>query len=320
VAKLALNNNQKNSATEILGNAVPNGEKMLSELLGKVTTVSMSQIEEISADSIGGMIPGRNLVVPVELGDGMGNIALIISEPQAAIMADLMIGQDGTNPPATLEDLHLSAVTELANQVSDAIISSVSSQIGTSLLSSPAEVSVIDLGSSAINGIDGNVIMMDADLTIGELGSGKLAMVFSGQVANSLKKGPQAPVSAEGFVNDITSGGGKKMQKTASAQNVVTSELQAERVSGNVYDRSLEIVLDVPLQVTVELGRTEKLVRDVLELTPGSVVELDKLAGEPVDILVNQKYIAKGEVVVIDENFGIRITDIVRPADRIPKI
>ncbi len=317
---MALNDKQKNNVTEILGNAVPNGEKMLSELLGKATSVAMSRIEETDAGSLGSMLPGRNLVVPVELGDGMGNAALIISEPQAAIMADLMIGQDGTNPPATLEDLHLSAVTELANQVTDSVISSIASQIGTSLFSTPGEVTVVDLESSQIQGIDGDVIMMDADLTIGELGAGKLAFVFSGEVAASLKKGQQAPASTEGFVNDITSGGGKKMQKAATAQNVVTSELQAERVSGNVYDRSLDIVLDVPLQVTVELGRTEKLVRDVLELTPGSVVELDKLAGEPVDILVNQKYIAKGEVVVIDENFGIRITDIVRPADRIPKI
>ncbi len=318
---MALNDTQKNNATEILGNAVPSGEKMLSELLGKVTSVSMSQIEEVDAGSAASMLPGRNLVVPIELGDNMGNVALVISEPQAAIMADLMIGQDGTNPPAALEDLHLSAVTELANQVSDAIISSVASQIGVSLFSTPGEVSVINLDSSPIQGIDGNIIIMDADLTIGDLGSGKLAMLFGGKVVSSLKNGQKAPASSEGFVSDITSGGGgKTMQKSATAQNVVTSELQAERVSGNVYDRSLEIVLDVPLQVTVELGRTEKLVRDVLELTPGSVVELDKLAGEPVDILVNQKYIAKGEVVVIDENFGIRITDIVRPADRIPKM
>ena len=69
--------------------------------------------------------------------------------------------------------------------------------------------------------------------------------------------------------------------------------------------------MDVPLQVTVELGRTRKLIRDILELAPGSVIELDKLAGEPVDILVNGKLIAKGEVVVIDDNFGVRITKIV---------
>jgi flagellar motor switch protein FliN/FliY len=76
------------------------------------------------------------------------------------------------------------------------------------------------------------------------------------------------------------------------------------------------MIMDVPLQLTVELGRTRKLIREILELAPGSVVELDKLAGEPVDILVNGKIVAKGEVVVIDENFGVRITGIVSMQER----
>jgi flagellar motor switch protein FliN len=81
--------------------------------------------------------------------------------------------------------------------------------------------------------------------------------------------------------------------------------------------RNLEMLFDIPLQVTVELGRTSKVVKDILELSPGSIVELDKLAGEPVDILVNSKLIAKGEVVVIEENFGVRITDVVSQTERI---
>ncbi len=81
--------------------------------------------------------------------------------------------------------------------------------------------------------------------------------------------------------------------------------------------RNLNMLLDIPLQVTVELGRTKRSVKEILELTSGSVIELDKLAGEPVDILVNARLVAKGEVVVIDENFGVRITDIVSQADRL---
>lgn len=81
--------------------------------------------------------------------------------------------------------------------------------------------------------------------------------------------------------------------------------------------RNLNMLLDIPLQVTVELGRTKRSVKEILELTSGSVIELDKLAGEPVDILVNNRLIAKGEVVVIDENFGVRITDILSQADRL---
>ena len=75
--------------------------------------------------------------------------------------------------------------------------------------------------------------------------------------------------------------------------------------------------MDVQMSLTVELGRTKMYIKDILGLGEGSIIELDKLAGEPVDLLVNGKLIAKGEVVVIDENFGVRVTDIVSPTDRI---
>lgn len=317
---MALKSEEKNNVSSVLGQAIENGQKMLSELLGKTVNISVASVDSVDAGSIGGIFGGRNLVAPVELGDGMGNVAMIVPEAQAAIMADLMIGQDGSNPPASLEDLHLSAVTELTNQVVDAVVGSVSSQVSKTMLTTPLEVSVIDMGSGVVPGIDGDVIIAEGDMQIGDFAQGKIGFVFSGESASALKAGQQAEAANDGFVNDITGGGVKAMKTTANAQSVVTSELQEEKRGVTVYDKSLDIVMDVPLQVTVELGRTDKLVRDVLEMSPGSVIELDKLAGEPVDILVNQKYIAKGEVVVIDENFGIRITDIVRPAERIPKL
>lgn len=81
--------------------------------------------------------------------------------------------------------------------------------------------------------------------------------------------------------------------------------------------RNLSLLFDVPLTVTVELGRTKKTIKDILDMSSGAILELDKLAGEPVDILVNNKRIAIGEVVVIDENFGVRVTDILSPVDRV---
>ncbi|MCM3038278.1 flagellar motor switch phosphatase FliY [Paenibacillus motobuensis] len=89
---------------------------------------------------------------------------------------------------------------------------------------------------------------------------------------------------------------------------------------GHIDENNLNLLMDIPLKVTVELGRTQKQIKDILELSQGSIIELDKLAGEPVDILVNNKLIAKGEVVVIDENFGVRVTDIVSQWDRIQKL
>jgi len=84
--------------------------------------------------------------------------------------------------------------------------------------------------------------------------------------------------------------------------------------------RDLDFILDIPLEVTVELGRTTMLIHDLLQLGQGSVIELDKLAGEPLEILVNQRLIARGEAVVINEKFGVRITDIISPTERVKQL
>ena len=83
---------------------------------------------------------------------------------------------------------------------------------------------------------------------------------------------------------------------------------------------NLDFVMDIPLQVTAELGRAKMLINDLLQLGQGSVIELNKLAGEPMEILVNDKLIARGEVVVINEKFGIRLTDIISPMERIKQL
>lgn len=87
-----------------------------------------------------------------------------------------------------------------------------------------------------------------------------------------------------------------------------------------VNENNIGLILDVPLQITVELGRTKKSIKEILELSKDSIVELDKLAGEPVEIQVNGHYLAKGEVVVIDENFGVRITEIASPKERAARL
>lgn len=84
--------------------------------------------------------------------------------------------------------------------------------------------------------------------------------------------------------------------------------------------KNLDFILDIPLQVTVELGRTKMLVKDILQLNQGAVVELTKLAGEPLDIFVNSKLVARGEAVVVNEKFGVRLVDIVSPNERVEKI
>ncbi len=88
--------------------------------------------------------------------------------------------------------------------------------------------------------------------------------------------------------------------------------------AGSVH--SLDFILDIPLKVTVELGRTRMSVRDILQLVQGSVIELSKFAGEPLEVLVNDRLVARGEVVTVNEKFGIRLTDILSPMERIEQL
>ncbi len=85
-------------------------------------------------------------------------------------------------------------------------------------------------------------------------------------------------------------------------------------------ERNLDLILDIPLKVTVELGRTKMLVSELLNLGQGSVIELSKLAGEPMEVLVNDKLVARGEAVVVNEKFGVRLTDIISPAERVEQL
>lgn len=85
-------------------------------------------------------------------------------------------------------------------------------------------------------------------------------------------------------------------------------------------DRNLDLILDIPLKVTVELGRTKMLVSELLNLGQGSVIELNKLAGEPMEILVNDKLVARGEAVVVNEKFGVRLTDIISQQERVEQL
>ncbi len=90
--------------------------------------------------------------------------------------------------------------------------------------------------------------------------------------------------------------------------------------ASSTKDRNLNLILDIPLRVTVELGRTKMPVSELLNLTQGSVIELTKLAGEPMEVLVNDKLIARGEAVVVNEKFGVRLTDIISPSERIEQL
>lgn len=110
------------------------------------------------------------------------------------------------------------------------------------------------------------------------------------------------------------------MNQNMGAQNMIGNQVNVQNAQFTPFGampnqayqpENIDLIMDVPLEVTVELGRTKKSISEILDFGPGKIIELNKLAGEPIDILVNGKYVAKGEVVVIEESFGVRITEIV---------
>ncbi len=110
-------------------------------------------------------------------------------------------------------------------------------------------------------------------------------------------------------------------EQAESEAQVVAPEILEESVDENtIKNEKLDVILDIPVSMSLEVGRTQIPIRNLLQLTQGSVVELDRLAGEPLDVMVNGTLIAHGEVVVINEKYGIRLTDVMSPHERIQKL
>ena len=107
---------------------------------------------------------------------------------------------------------------------------------------------------------------------------------------------------------------------TAESVEEAAEEGATQVSSGETETKSLDLILDIPLTVAVELGRSKMLINELLQLGQGSVIELTKLVGEPLEVLVNQKLVARGEVVVVNEKFGVRLTDIVSPMERVQSL
>ena len=115
-------------------------------------------------------------------------------------------------------------------------------------------------------------------------------------------------------------GAGEGAGETAVEEQEGDTNQEEGGKADEVKEANLDLILDIPLSVTVELGRSKMLINDLLQLGQGSVVELTKLVGEPLEVLVNDKLVARGEVVVVNEKFGVRLTDIVTPMERVKSL
>ena len=373
----ALSDIEKDALGEIGNISMGSAATTLSVLLGHKVSITTPSVSIDTMSIIKEHYPMPYLVVEVGYTVGIdGNNVLAIQAQDASIIADLMMGGDGTNPPGELNEIHMSAVGEAMNQMMGTVSTSLSTMFNKKIDISPPRVNLIDLGAedkvTEIIGQDDPVARISFRMEVDGLIDSEIMQILPvavakemvGSLLNGDMNAPEEPEPAPAPAPvppapapqpaPVAAAAPPPVQQPVMQQPMMQQPMmqqpvmqqpmmqqpmygQQARVASNVpvqpaqftplsvepvaiNDANIGLILDVPLQITVELGRTKKSIKDILELSNGSIVELDKLAGEPVDIQVNGKFLAKGEVVVIDENFGVRITDIVSPAERAQKL
>ena len=337
-AENPLSDMQKDALGEIGNISMGSAATTLSVLLGHKVSITTPSVSMSTMNSIRASYPMPYLIVEVGYTMGInGNNVLAIQAQDASVIADLMMGGDGTNPPEELNDIHMSAVGEAMNQMMGAVSTSLSTMFNKKIDISPPKVSLIDFGTedkvTEIVSGDEPVVKVSFRMEVdGLLHSNdneepepEASPAVAPASASAPAPAPAAPAAAAATAaapmmaaSAAGYGTGARVAQGVPVQAAQFTPLATAPVQVN--EANIGLILDVPLQVTVELGRTKKSIKDILELSNGSIVELDKLAGEPVDIHVNGKLLAKGEVVVIDENFGVRITDIVSPEERAARL
>jgi len=348
----------------------------LSTLLNQKVDITTPEVRVIRKTDLLTEFEFEMVSVEVKYVEGFtGQNVFVIKAEDAAIISDIMLGGDGTNPDMNMTEIHLSAVQEAMNQMMGAAATSMSTIFNKKIDISPPNVEVGENAKqTSTKSIAEEVfVQVSFQLKVGELIDSSIMQIIPFPFANELvdellnpkdngqeedsavaeieraieAEGP-SPASQQPAPQQIAPSQsqqvqsaneaaptqeqaqyvqqsepqllGNQMPANAPVQQAAFSEFQSVPQIQPHEQRNLGMLLDIPLKVTVELGRTERSIKDILDLAAGSIIELDKLAGEPVDVFVNEKLIAKGEVVVIEENFGVRVTDILSPTDRIMKL
>ncbi|MDI9259074.1 flagellar motor switch phosphatase FliY [Alicyclobacillus sendaiensis] len=321
----------------------------LSSLLGRRVDITTPVVSILPRSEVESRFPTPYVLVQVDFTEGLqGTNALAIEIEDARRIADLMMGRGpAESAGGDLGELELSAVGEAMNQMMGSAATAMSQLFGRYINISPPSVRVVTFTpdeAQAAFGPAEELVNVEFRLHVHDLIDSHIMqlmpvpfareLVRSMQVHTEAAPGaPQAgerrdgepPVSASEAARDQDREGGappvrgrEEEGPSVAVRRPAFADFDEEAKPRDARPAAnLSLLYDVPLHVTVELGRAKKLIREILELAPGSILELDKLAGEPVDIYVNQKKIAIGEVVVIDENFGVRVTDIVQADKRI---
>jgi flagellar motor switch protein FliN len=319
----------------------------LSTLLNQKVEITTPTVSVVKRTELKDEFPIPHVAVQVTYTEGIqGANLLVIRKTDAQIIADLMLGGEGTNPSPDFGELQLSAVGEAMNQMMGSASTSMSTIFNKKVDISPPKIDFLDVeADTSLIPNEDILVKVSFRLKVGELIDSNIMQLIDAEFSKTLvqklmnpdpvaqepavPETPQAPPAQNSIpeFNEPTTQ--RESNNKPPSYQPQMREVNVQPAAFSDFDsfapsqtesKNLDMLLDIPLQVTVELGRTKKTIKDILDMSTGSIVELDKLAGEPVDIFVNNKMIAKGEVVVIDENFGVRVTEILSQRDRLEKL
>ncbi|OHD71841.1 MAG: flagellar motor switch protein FliN [Spirochaetes bacterium RBG_16_67_19] len=315
----------------------------LSILTRKSVNLDKPTLQVVSGEDLSASLPAELVDVKIDFSEGLrGEHSYLLDLGTAQAIAGLMMGQAGVE----MDDAALSAVAEALSQMSGPVASEIGNQISRTVKTAPPDfqrasrdqarfpqgeaivkveypILVEGQAPSRLTELYSLALVKEIAGSLPAAGQPAAAAGLAASFAQGARAQGAAPAAARGLGAPPSGAGMTFGQSFGSAGNPAVppnvQPVQFANLQGGglpAESGNIGLLMDVFMELTVELGRTRKLIREILGIGEGTIIELDKLAGEPVDILVNHKLIAKGEVVVIDENFGVRVTEIVSPMQR----
>ncbi|MDR0623871.1 MAG: flagellar motor switch protein FliN [Treponema sp.] len=335
---------ERRTLQTFLSSTVDAQSSNISMMTGAAASLTGPQVAFSGRDNFLTQLPDTVTVVKADFSSGFpGEHLYIIPEATAKAIASLMNKEENIE----MDAMAMSVIGELISQLLGTQITALTDKTGNKSIASVApEANNVPKAAAALPA--GEFAGAAYQLNLGDGNSHQIWEVFgpsvAGDIARALGGGASGPsmmnmgggmpamdmgamqgMGMSGMMPNAGMGGmpmGMPMMgmgQPANVQPVQFPNLMPPR--GSMQESgNIGLIMDVSMEMTVELGRTRKLIKEILGMGEGTIIELDKLAGEPVDILVNHKLIAKGEVVVIDENFGVRVTEIVSPMERMSEM
>jgi len=349
-----LTEDDKDLLGEIGNISMGSASTALSTIVSKMVNITTPKVSVTTLKEIKNTFEVPNVVLEVMYTEGLKGVnILLIKMPDAGVIADLMMGGDGSKHVDSLSELELSAVSEAMNQMIGSSATSLSTMLGMPINISPPRAMIWDNKSNHLSPTvseTDSIVKIAFRLTIEELIDSEIMLLLMEDTAKAIidkmsGKGyeevyPQAEFEVEPIHSHSepydTLPQIKQLDQTDTQVQAISSQATISTASemanvqkaqfspledvSNGGKQNINLILDVPLQISVVLGTATKSIKEVLELSNGSLVELDKLTEEPVEILVNGKKVALGEVVVIDEHFGVRIVSIVSNTEKVKSL